>query len=313
MDTSAPREPRRLRSALLTLLVVLGLLGLVAIASGGDTSLGNSSERSPSHLLIDTLISLYLVLMACGVVLFLWLFMIRKDAPHTRQRLRREGRIRTIVLVALFFGILAVGLRLAEGRRGSEAQPPGQGAPSSGGLKPLPEQDTYEPSFATIPVLVVVGLAAAGIAAAALAARRRRHALAPFSHVELAEALEDALADSLDDLRAEQDPRRAVIAAYARLERTLAAFGLPRRPAEAPAEYLSRILALLEVSHRSIARLTALFERAKFSQHEVGGDMKDAAIEALETTREELREARERELAERALAIAAARERAATA
>jgi len=66
------------------------------------------------------------------------------------------------------------------------------------------------------------------------------------------------------------------------------------------------------VSHRSIARLTALFERAKFSQHEVDTGMKEEAISALETTRDELRDARERELAEREAALAAARERAAT-
>ncbi len=87
------------------------------------------------------------------------------------------------------------------------------------------------------------------------AARARRRELDPFSHADVAEALEDALAETLDDLRAERDPRKAVIAAYARLERTLAAFGLPRRPAEAPAEYLQRILGQLEVSHRLIAPL----------------------------------------------------------
>ncbi len=40
--------------------------------------------------------------------------------------------------------------------------------------------------------------------------------------------------------------------------------------------------------------------------------MKEEAIDALQTTRDELREARERELAERAAALAEARERAAT-
>ena len=53
------------------------------------------------------------------------------------------------------------------------------------------------------------------------------------------------------------------------------------------------------------------FERAKFSHHEVDTAMKEEAIDALETTRRELAEARERELAERAAALAEARERAA--
>ena len=50
--------------------------------------------------------------------------------------------------------------------------------------------------------------------------------------------LADVLEETIDDLRAEADPRRAVIAAYARMERALAAAGLPRSPAEAPDEYL---------------------------------------------------------------------------
>ena len=61
-------------------------------------------------------------------------------------------------------------------------------------------------------------------------AQRRRRALGGDDTGLLAEALADVLEETLDDLRAERDPRRAVIAAYARLERTLAAFGLPRRP-----------------------------------------------------------------------------------
>ena len=63
--------------------------------------------------------------------------------------------------------------------------------------------------------------------------------------------LADVLDETLDDLRAETDPRRAVIAAYARMERALAAYGLPRSPAEAPDEYLQRIFADLEVSRRA--------------------------------------------------------------
>ena len=98
-----------------------------------------------------------------------------------------------------------------------------------------------------------------------------------------------------------------MIAAYARLERVLAAYGLPRRPSEAPEEYLQRVLPLLEVSRDAVALLTALFETAKFSQHDVGATMKEEAIDALETARQELRlaAARQREAREQALALAA--------
>jgi hypothetical protein len=102
-----------------------------------------------------------------------------------------------------------------------------------------------------------------------------------------------------------------VIAAYARLERVLAAHGAPRRASEAPDEYLRRVLASLDISRDAVSRLTALFQTAKFSHHEVHTGMKEEAIEALVSARDELREAEERAAAERAAALAQARERAA--
>ncbi len=121
------------------------------------------------------------------------------------------------------------------------------------------------------------------------------------------------LDETLDDLRAEADPRRAVIAAYARMERALGAYGLPRSPSEAPDEYLQRIFGDLEVSRLATSRLTALFSWAKFSGHDVAPEMKQEAIEALEAVREELRAAEILAEHERLAALAERRERAASA
>jgi hypothetical protein len=101
------------------------------------------------------------------------------------------------------------------------------------------------------------------------------------------------LDETLDDLRAEADPRRAIIAAYARLERVLAANGIARRASETSDEYLARVLSNLELDSGAVERLTALFERAKFSQHDVDTAMKEEAIGALEQARDELRLVRE--------------------
>ena len=103
-----------------------------------------------------------------------------------------------------------------------------------------------------------------------------------------AEAVAQILGETLDDLRNERDPRRAVIAAYARMEHALAAYGIPRRRSEAPSEYLSRALEELSASASSAARLTRLFEWARFSDHPVEPGMKEEAIEALEVVRAEL-------------------------
>jgi Domain of unknown function (DUF4129) len=131
----------------------------------------------------------------------------------------------------------------------------------------------------------VLALATAALIAIG-AATRPRPRLAGSEEDDPLAALVD---DSLEDLRAEPDPRRAVIAAYARMERGLGTSGLARAPAETALEYLRRVLANRRVSPEAAVRLTALFQRAKFSDHVIGADAKQAAIDALEAVRDELR------------------------
>ncbi len=175
---------------------------------------------------------------------------------------------------------------------------------------PRPDQQPYEAEFAWIPVGITVALIALAVAGFWWSERRRRRARGELRGSLFADALAEAVDESLDDLRAEPDPRRAVIAAYARLERVLASHGLPRNPAEAPFEYLRRMLAHLSVSPAAARKLTDLFERAKFSQHAVEPEMKEQAIRALETVRDDLHAARVLAEQERAAALAAWRERA---
>jgi len=96
------------------------------------------------------------------------------------------------------------------------------------------------------------------------------------------------LDDSLEDLRRDPDPRRAVIATYARMERGLAARGVNRDPADTPLEYLSHILAAHRVSELAASRLTELFEQAKFSDHVIDEEIRREAIAALEAVKAEL-------------------------
>jgi hypothetical protein len=103
------------------------------------------------------------------------------------------------------------------------------------------------------------------------------------------EVLAAALDESLDDLRSDPDLRRAIVAAYARMETALAAAGLPRHPAEAPLEYVERALLTLDASAPAVRRLTDLFEWARFSHHEPEPSMRDEAVDALVAVRDELR------------------------
>ncbi|HZR97008.1 MAG TPA: DUF4129 domain-containing protein [Gaiellaceae bacterium] len=136
--------------------------------------------------------------------------------------------------------------------------------------------------------IAVVLVLAGGAVVAMLATRTTRRAPRPLRRRRRA-TVAQSFDDSIDDLRADPDLRRAIVAAYARMERAFASVGLERHPAEAPFEYVSRALASLDTSAGAASRLTSLFEWAKFSQHEPGPEMRDEALAALVTVRDELR------------------------
>ncbi|MEP7105133.1 MAG: DUF4129 domain-containing protein, partial [Chloroflexota bacterium] len=100
--------------------------------------------------------------------------------------------------------------------------------------------------------------------------------------------LAEAVGDALDDLREDADPRRAVIQAYARMERVLAVHAVPRRPHETPEEFLVRALLELDIREPALRRLTELYEYARFSQHGVDDGMRSDALAALVAIREDL-------------------------
>ena len=281
--------------AILPALAVLALVGVVAIAATGSTPTGSGATRPPADTLLDTILSLSLVLLIPAAAIFVYGLMQRKAiAREISGRYRRTGFVGFAVFMLLF--LVVVYLRLRDWKPPppeelEEPVVPGFGLPPPTD-SPAGTADVYEPEFAWLPVLVVLGLAGIGVAASLLAVRRRAGALDADAD-DVAETLADVLDETLDDLRAETDPRRAVIAAYARLERALSAHGLPRRRAETQQEYVGRILDDLDVDRRSVRRLTDLFTRAKFSQHDVDVGMKEEAIAALEQVRDELRAAGE--------------------
>jgi hypothetical protein len=121
--------------------------------------------------------------------------------------------------------------------------------------------------------------------------RRKRGRPAPLPQTTVAEDLAASMSDAIDDLEAEPDARAAVIAAYARMEGVLTRHGLRRKPSETPLEYLRRILLGLTARADAVARLTSLFELAKFSRHDIDSSMKHEAIGALREIRDDLQEA----------------------
>jgi Domain of unknown function (DUF4129) len=106
--------------------------------------------------------------------------------------------------------------------------------------------------------------------------------------------LEGTMEESLDDLRAERDARRAIIRCYARFERVAAGSGVPRRPWWTPIEFMAEALGRLPVPGAAVPALTALFERAQFSQHPMGPGERDRALVALDQIERAIEESRAR-------------------
>ena len=300
MRSGASRFP-----LVLTAAAVLVLLGIVALASSGSTPTGSDDARTPGDLLLDTIFSLGLVLLVPGAAMLIYGLTQRKAIAReiATRKYRRIGFPVFVALVLLYTALLSYGIHKYEPR------PPvvdigEQGFPgnSPAVTEPASVDSVYEPEFTWIPVLIVVALAAIAVGALVVSHRQRRPFAAP-DDAAVAEQVAEVLDESLDDLRAEPDPRRAVIAAYARLERALAVSGLPRRQQETPEEYVSRILERLEVEGRLVRKLTDLYSWAKFSQHEVTHEMKHEAIAALEQIRDELRAAARRREEEHAEAL----------
>jgi hypothetical protein len=304
MDRSVTQGARRAVIGL----GLLGLLALVAVAATGAAPDAGGAQR-PSQWALDVVASLVLVTLVPGSLLLVLVILLRPQAMlevTAARRERKRGLGASLTGVGLGVVLIVLAVRRLSGEDAGSNAPLVPAGGLGGGVPARPA--AYEPSFALVPVIVTLAVLGIGALAAVAYLRARRSDGEPGSE-GVAVAIGEVLDEAVDDLRAERDARRAVIAAYARLERVLAAYGLPRRPSEAPEEYLERVLPALEVSGTAVARLTTLFGAAKFSQHDVGAAMKEEALDALETARDELRLAAARERAARDEALAIARER----
>lgn len=278
----------RVASVLLALLV---LLAVVAFAS--RTGFGHASNATPTPGYVNWATSVVLVLFFAMTPVAIWAYLrqTRERLEKTRHRSFQMRVIRGLALVFVLVLIWPVRLYLArhvhlgEGLHNLFFGNHGASAHKKAG----PAAARYSPTFQW-PVL----WAALALLVAAVAGWiwwRRTHPAAPFAlratamEADVAESIDDAI----DDLESEPDARRAVIAAYARMEGAFGRHGLRRQASETATEYLHRILLGLTTRVEAVGRLTGLFEQAKFSDHPIDGRMKQDAIDALRVIRDDLR------------------------
>jgi uncharacterized protein DUF4129 len=265
---------------------VLVLVAAVGLASRAHTPAGGGGTRGIGH---DTLLEylLLLIVAASIVVVPFAVYLFASGRNELAESLPKRGNWMASVLIGMsllsLIGAVVLTTKIFRRHHGSGENPLNpfvdasrRGAKAAGHVR-----------FDWGPVIVVGTMTVLLFAAVGFLLYERRRAQPQPDRI--AEELAVALDRTIADLLAEPDPRKAVIAAYAQMERALARARLPRRPAEAPREYLGRVLPAVGAGAESVERLTSLFERAKFSPHDIDAAMKDEAISALGALRDELR------------------------
>jgi len=272
-------------------IVLIVLLGVVAFVARGHTSpAGNGAhDRGASQAVANAVFTMWILVMVAGALLIAYMFSIKK-----RDTKRDEFRIKPLLVSLLFLAAVVIGMVVAYNHLGHNnpgARPTPVKIGTSGGkgdnAKLQKALNPHSPAFNWELAAGIFALIFGVSATALVASKRKRSKLV--RELTIAHELLAMLDETLDDLRNEADPRKAVIAAYARMEKILSAHGLARHPSEAPIEYLTRVLVDLRVTEAAVSKLTALFERAKFSEHDIDAEAKEQAIAALVSLRDDLR------------------------
>jgi hypothetical protein len=279
-------------------LLIVGLLALVTLGAGGGrpTRHGHLAARPVPAGLQDSWITLLIIAYGLAIVGVLVMMFRRRHRWQDPESHWLRNYCATLVFLTLFTGIGSWAIAHRHLRENGQTlfgqqarQHPGGLNSSAARARPVPAR----PAHFQWPLALAVGgfLLLGGVWIFIRGNRGSGSVTTEPEGVE--EELARAIGSTIDDLRSERDARRAVIAAYASMERILASHGLARGPAEVPYEYLARVLRLLQVRESAARSLTELFEYAKFSEHEIDPTMKERAIDALVMVKEDLELTRE--------------------
>jgi hypothetical protein len=138
-------------------------------------------------------------------------------------------------------------------------------------------------------VLVICALAIRAI----VRDRQRRRGVGPVrfsptttsARTDVVAALDAGIEELIDS---DNDPRRAVIACWVRLEQAAASAGIVRATGDSPTDLVGRLLATEQVDAGALARLAAAYREARYATHTVDDRMRRQAIQAVHRLRTDL-------------------------
>lgn len=226
----------------------------------------------------------------------------RETAGEKRRLTWRMVLVALAVVIAwlLLFALLS----RMNAQLGVEQQtPPNGSSPPSGAPQPSPgrpaEPEPASNVFSLLAGSTVVFMLAVFVGAAIIGRRQRRTATAAAPEGDyrpspagsgpdpLARAAEVGLAEAADLSR---EPREAIIACYAAMERELEnSPDIVPRESDTPSEVLARAVEYGALRADSATELVELFEEARFSPHVMTEEHRGTAIRVLRLVLDELR------------------------
>ncbi|WP_099037816.1 DUF4129 domain-containing protein [Mycobacterium neglectum] len=299
--------------AVITLMTVAAVALRGYIPGGGDPIA--ERERPPSN----PAALIVVIVMVCAAVAIIGVAIIarlrdRTPRPASTGELPRSPGLKgrpswrfSFVVLALAIGWLLLVLLLMQLGGPSEqplsdapsapettTEPPDTARPEPAGEEP--DSETNVIGYLVPPMLILMVLVIVGTA---VASRRQRAgagqyhldeggpvAAAPTAGESLVRAAEVGLAEIGDRTR---EPREAIIACYAAMERELTRVpGAVPQDCDTPSEVLARAVDNRALRADSATELVELFEEARFSPHVMTEEHRDAAVRVLERVLAEL-------------------------
>jgi hypothetical protein len=288
---SAAAAARRVHLFLVGVLIALVLAGIAA----GPALHWSSSWRGPWHQ-SGTAVGLALEVVLAGLLIALWVRIHRTGASGAggSEPARRLRNVMVpLIVVAMITVVLGIWhARIAPGRHHPPAPPkttllprrriiPATAHPAAG-------------SYLDIRYALLALVAAAVVTALVILLRRSRRRLPAEPEVSLEDeddsaVLQAALRAGRAALADLAGARKAIIACYVAMERSLAGAGASRELAETPDELLARASGAGLLHGEAPATLTTLFYQARFSSRPVPESARATALRCLDAIEADLR------------------------